>query len=74
MPQADAGKLVYLIGGSAETLARVEPIFLAAGGRAIHHIGGTRQGMAINLAVNALFGIQVAALAEISRDADETRD
>lgn len=64
-PQADAGKLTYLVGGSAETLAQVETILLAAGGAAIHHLGATGQGMAMKLAVNALFGIQVAALAEI---------
>jgi len=64
-PQADAGKLVYLVGGSAETLARVEPILLAAGGAAIQHVGARGQGMAMKLAVNALFSIQVAALAEV---------
>ncbi|MEO0988280.1 MAG: NAD(P)-dependent oxidoreductase [Cyanobacteria bacterium J06639_14] len=63
-PQAEAGKLIYLVGGRAETLAKVEAILLSIGG-SVHHIGPTGQGMAMKLAVNALFGIQVAALAEI---------
>ncbi len=64
-PQAEAGKLSYLVGGRAETLAQVEDILLAAGGAAVHHVGPVGQGMALKLAVNALFGIQVAALAEM---------
>lgn len=64
-PQADAGKLIYLVGGKAETLTEAQNILLSAGGSTIHHIGPIGQGMAMKLAVNALFGIQVAALAEI---------
>jgi 3-hydroxyisobutyrate dehydrogenase len=64
-PQADAGKLIYLVGGKAETLDQVKNIFLSAGGSTIHHLGSVGQGMAMKLAVNALFGIQVAALAEM---------
>jgi 3-hydroxyisobutyrate dehydrogenase len=64
-PQAEIGKLIYLVGGRAETLAQAEPILLSAGASAVHHIGSVGQGMAMKLAVNALFGIQVAALAEM---------
>lgn len=64
-PQADAGKLIYLVGGSAEILTQTQNILLSAGGSTIHHIGDIGQGMAMKLAVNALFGIQVAALAEV---------
>lgn len=64
-PQAEAGKLIYLAGGRAETLAAMQDILRAAGGVAIHPIGDAAQAMAMKLAVNALFGIQVAALAEI---------
>ncbi|MBW4505247.1 MAG: NAD(P)-dependent oxidoreductase [Scytonematopsis contorta HA4267-MV1] len=64
-PQADAGKLIYLVGGNPEILSQAENILLSAGGAAIHHVGSIGQGMAMKLAVNALFGIQVAALAEI---------
>jgi 3-hydroxyisobutyrate dehydrogenase len=64
-PQADAGKLIYLVGGNLEILSQAENILLSAGGAAIHHVGSIGQGMAMKLAVNALFCIQVAALAEI---------
>ncbi len=63
-PQADAGKLIYLVGGDAETLTRVQTVLQSTSG-AIHHVGPIGQGMAMKLAVNALFGIQVAALAEV---------
>lgn len=64
-PQAEAGKLIALVGGEAETLSKARPILLSAGATAIHHVGAVGQGMAMKLAVNALFGIQVAALAEV---------
>lgn len=64
-PQAEAGKLIYLVGGRAETLTQVKDVLQAAGGAAVHHVGAQGQGMALKLAVNALFGIQVAALAEL---------
>ncbi len=63
-PQAEGGQLVFLAGGSGEILDRVRPV-LAAMGSAVHHAGSNGAGMATKLAVNALFGIQVAALAEI---------
>ncbi|KAF3889214.1 NAD(P)-dependent oxidoreductase [Tolypothrix bouteillei VB521301] len=63
--QAEAKKLIYLVGGKAQTLAQVQPVLLSAGASSIHHIGSVGQGMTMKLAVNALFGIQVAALAEI---------
>lgn len=64
-PQAEAGKLICLVGGEAETLAQAQSVLLSAGASTIHHVGSVGQGMAMKLAVNALFGIQVAALAEI---------
>ena len=63
-PQGEAGKLIYLVGGEAAILAKVQDVLLCAGA-AIHHVGSLGQGMAMKLAVNALFGIQVAALAEL---------
>ncbi len=63
-PQAEAGKLIYLVGGEADILAQVQDI-LATTSAMIHHVGTVGQGMAMKLAVNALFGIQVAALAEM---------
>ncbi|MEM9137838.1 MAG: NAD(P)-dependent oxidoreductase [Cyanobacteria bacterium P01_F01_bin.42] len=63
-PQAEAKGLIALVGGTAETLAIAESTLLAAGIKTIHHVGTTGQGMAMKLAVNGLFGIQVVALAE----------
>ncbi|AFY57944.1 beta-hydroxyacid dehydrogenase, 3-hydroxyisobutyrate dehydrogenase [Rivularia sp. PCC 7116] len=64
-PQADSGNLIYLIGGEIETLKQAENIFLSAGGGKINHAGEIGKGMAMKLAVNAMFGIQVAAISEI---------
>ena len=63
-PQAEAGQLISLVGGNAETLAHVEPILGVISG-AIHHVGTIGQGTAMKLAVNTLFGVQVATLAEM---------
>lgn len=64
-PQAEAGKLIYLAGGEAEVLAKAQPVLRSAGAAVVHHIGTVGQGMVMKLVVNALFGIQVAALAEL---------
>jgi 3-hydroxyisobutyrate dehydrogenase len=63
-PQAEAGKLIYLVGGNLEPLAQVQPVLLSAGAAMVQHVGTVGQGMAMKLAVNTLFGVQVAALAE----------
>lgn len=63
-PQAEAGKLVQLVGGDAATLATVQPILENHSG-VIHHVGDATASMALKLAINTLFGIQVAALGEI---------
>ncbi|MBE9031991.1 NAD(P)-dependent oxidoreductase [filamentous cyanobacterium LEGE 11480] len=63
-PQAEARQLIYLVGGAAAHLAKVQPILQAAGGAVIHHVGTIGQGMLMKLAVNALFGMQVVAMAE----------
>ncbi len=63
-PQADARQLIYFVGGDARVIATAEPV-LKAMGAAVHHAGPVGAGAAIKLAVNALFGVQVAALAEL---------
>lgn len=63
-PQADAGQLIQLVGGEAATLATVRPI-LASHSAMIHHVGDVTASMTLKLAINTLFGIQVAALGEI---------
>ncbi|MEM1242080.1 MAG: NAD(P)-dependent oxidoreductase [Cyanobacteria bacterium P01_H01_bin.26] len=64
-PQAEAKRLIYLVGGEAETLDQVRMVLSSAGAGAIYLVGEIGQGMAMKLAVNALFGIQVAAVAEV---------
>jgi 3-hydroxyisobutyrate dehydrogenase len=63
-PQAEAGSLIYLVGGQREILDRAQPVLRTMGG-AVHFAGPHGAGAAVKLAINALFGIQVAALGEI---------
>jgi 3-hydroxyisobutyrate dehydrogenase len=63
-PQVEAGKLIQLVGGDVTTLARVQSILESHSG-VIHHVGDATASMVLKLAVNTLFGIQVAALGEI---------
>jgi len=63
-PQADAGQLIHLVGGDADIFDRAKDVLAALGGAA-HHVGPVGAGATFKLAVNALFGIQVAALAEL---------
>lgn len=64
LPQAEAAQLIYLVGGEQIAFDGVQPI-LSASGSAVHYAGSAGSGMAIKLAVNALFGIQAAAMGEL---------
>lgn len=63
-PQAEAAQLIYVVGGNEDTFARAEPILMAMG-NIVHHVGPAGSGAAVKLMINALFGIQVAAMAEL---------
>lgn len=63
-PAAEAGQLVYLVGGEAGVLSKAQDI-LKAMGSAIHHVGPVGAGTLVKLATNSLLGIQVTALAEL---------
>jgi len=63
-PQAESHQLIHLVGGEEKTLAKVREI-LSVSACAIHHTGHAGSAMVMKLAVNGLFGIQVAAVAEI---------
>lgn len=64
-PQAEAAQLIYLVGGAPATLAKAEPI-LRAMGASVHHAGiEPGSGALVKLAINSLFGIQIAAIGEI---------
>jgi 3-hydroxyisobutyrate dehydrogenase len=62
-PQAAAGELVFLVGASDETLARIRPA-LEVMGRTIHHLGPVTSGVLVKLINNFLCGVQAASLAE----------
>lgn len=63
-PQAEAGALIFLVGGAEATKNAVDPVLAAMGGAA-HHCGGPGSGATTKLLINALFGIQVTAIAEL---------
>jgi 3-hydroxyisobutyrate dehydrogenase len=63
-PQAEAGQLVFLVGGAEMALEPAEAV-LRAMGAAVHHVGAAGSGALAKLATNALLGVHVAALAEI---------
>ena len=63
-PQAEAGELIFFVGGDKHTVSELTPALDVLGSR-IHQLGQLGHGMAMKLAVNALFGTQVAALAEL---------
>ena len=63
-PHAEAGALTFLVGGEAAALDDARPALDVLGG-AVHHVGPVGAGMAMKLAVNALFGVQAVALAEV---------
>lgn len=63
-PQVEAGQLIYVVGGAEKDVATLQPVLAVMGG-AVHHVGVVGAGSTMKLVVNALFGIQLAALAEL---------
>ena len=63
-PQAEAGELVFLIGGTAENVDRFRPLAEAMG-KAVLHAGDQGKGIVLKLMVNGLLAIQTAALSEL---------
>ncbi|MCB9607730.1 MAG: NAD(P)-dependent oxidoreductase [Polyangiaceae bacterium] len=63
-PQAEAGQLIFLVGGEGTSLSRAEPIFEVCGS-AHYPLGQPGAGARLKLVANALFAIQVATLAEL---------
>jgi 3-hydroxyisobutyrate dehydrogenase len=62
-PQAAAGQLLFLAGGSSTAVDKITPI-LKAMGRDVVHVGPVGSGARLKLINNFLSGSQVAALAE----------
>ncbi|AYD04230.1 NAD(P)-dependent oxidoreductase [Neorhizobium sp. NCHU2750] len=63
-PQADAGQLVYFLGGEAEDIAQARPL-LTPLGHAFHHVGAVGAGAVIKLVTNSLLALQVGAWSEL---------
>jgi 3-hydroxyisobutyrate dehydrogenase len=61
--QAEAGQLLFLVGGAADPLERARPV-LAAMSRGLLHVGPTGSGARLKLINNFVCGVQAAALAE----------
>ncbi len=60
---AEKGELVFMVGGAAATLTRVEPV-LGAMGKKWFHLGPHGAGQIVKLAMNLLLALEVQALAE----------
>ena len=60
---AEKGELVFMVGGEAETLKRVEPV-MGAMGKRFFHLGPVGAGQTVKLAMNLLLCLQVEAFAE----------
>ena len=60
---AEKGELVFMVGGEAATLSRVEPV-LGAMGKKWFHLGPHGAGQIVKLAMNLLLALEVQALAE----------
>ena len=62
-PQAEQGELVYLVGGEAPTLDQARGILDVLGAKVVH-LGEVGDAMRMKLVINAMLGIQAAALGE----------
>lgn len=63
-PQAEAGQLIFMVGGDAGVLDSVRPV-LAPMAAKVLHVGPLGQGAVLKLSVNALFATQLASVAEL---------
>lgn len=60
---AEKGELVFMVGGKAEVLERVEPVLRAMGKR-FFHLGPNGAGQTVKLAMNLILALEVQALTE----------
>jgi 3-hydroxyisobutyrate dehydrogenase-like beta-hydroxyacid dehydrogenase len=63
IPAAESGTLIIYVGGSAETLEKVRPIFEQISQKIIH-VGGNGQAVAMKIAINLNLPIQLVSLFE----------
>jgi 3-hydroxyisobutyrate dehydrogenase len=71
-PQAEAGELVFLVGGDPAVLERSKPV-LGAMSRACHYLGDSGAGATIKLINNMVSGSLLAVLAEAAQVAEAAR-
>lgn len=62
-PHAEAGELLFLVGGSASAVATARPVF-AVLGRDVIHLGPSGSGSYMKLINNFVCGVQAASFAE----------
>lgn len=60
---AEEGKLIFIAGGSAEAVARLDPLFRVMGQR-VFHVGGNGLGLSAKLAMNLNVALIYEGLAE----------
>jgi 3-hydroxyisobutyrate dehydrogenase-like beta-hydroxyacid dehydrogenase len=58
-----AGNLSFMVSGSRETLAEVEPVLLAIG-PTVHHVGDGEQARVVKLAINLMIAVLAQAISE----------
>jgi 3-hydroxyisobutyrate dehydrogenase-like beta-hydroxyacid dehydrogenase len=63
LPAAESGSLILYVGGSAETLEQVRPVFEQISQKIIH-VGGNGQAIALKIAINLNLPIQLVPLFE----------
>lgn len=63
IPAAESGNLIVYVGGNAETLEKVRPVFEQMSQKIIH-VGGNGQAIAMKIAINLNLPIQLVSLFE----------
>lgn len=72
LPQADAGELVFLVGGDLAAFERSKPV-LGAMSRTSHYLGDSGAGATVKLINNMVSGALLAVLAEAAQVAEAAR-
>lgn len=63
-PQAQAGQLIYIVGGDEKTADKVSSL-LSVMGSSIHYTGSLGSAALVKLSTNTLLGVQVTVVAEL---------
>lgn len=63
-PQAEAGQLIFMVGGEAAAIETARPALVPLAANIVH-VGAVGQGAVLKLAVNTLFAAQLQSIAEL---------